>query len=616
MHVEPAEAGRPFVILGQTWAWKAYRLTELERVGTLKRIRREAEVALELDSIDGVVGASHVDESDGWLVLRMLRMPGTLEDHLVERERGMEKALSADDYARLLAGVGETLRRLHRRGIVHRDIKPANLLFGSDRQQLHVCDFSVVKTRRSELTQTGVALGTDSYIAPELWRTGESSPVSDQYSLGIVAREVFTGNYSAALPRPLADVLRTATAADPADRYPGVDGCRAFGEALARAVKAEAPRTLADRLRDASPATRFAWAPGAFGALGYWIKVILDRNPDVIPGLETLLLPLLAGFLAFTVTRVVNLPRGRRSQSGATFLSLWWPPWLIVAAFLYVGGGLHGGTEWFVILGIPIAFAFAGSYPPRCGYWLPALIERGSRTAMEHGWLRPLRSVLAQFVAVGVVLLLAAFAPVWAARAFPAPYGGPTGLDSGALQVVAAYRAAVFRGNVQEACAMMDNTIKTSSPCARWMKAQVVLARESRARARWRAGHNSLFDRVPLRDIELVRLGTEKVGRTVYSLAYSGGAPSETIRTFGDLLTKGEVANVIVADGPAVEPKQIEGLPVWYYELHRRASIWRVTFTNICSGGAPTVEGMTSNRCLSAMRISPGAITKLLARSN
>jgi serine/threonine protein kinase len=244
-------------------------------------VRRELEVALDVATIDGVIGATRTGEVEGWLILQMPRMAGTLQDHLDARERGQETAVSAERYAQLLAGVGDTLRGLHRRGIVHRDIKPANLLFDADRTRLDICDFSVAKTRRSSLTRTGAALGTDSYIAPEQWRNGESSPASDQYSLGIVARETFTGRHMPALTRPLADVLRTAAAVDPDDRYPGVDGCRQFGEALVKAIQTEAPTSLADRMRSASAATRFAWAPGLIAALGYRIQVILDRNPDV-----------------------------------------------------------------------------------------------------------------------------------------------------------------------------------------------------------------------------------------------------------------------------------------------------------------------------------------------
>jgi tRNA A-37 threonylcarbamoyl transferase component Bud32 len=616
IHAEPQVAGQPFVVLGVQWAWKAYAIAELEQLGTLARVRRELEVALDVAGIDGVIGATSTGELDGWLILQMPRMAGTLGDHLDGRERGQEKALSAERYGQLLAGVGDTLRGLHRRGIVHRDIKPANLLFDADRARLYICDFSVAKTRRSNLTRTGTALGTDSYIAPEQWRNGESSPASDQYSLGIVAREAFTGRHMPALTRPLADVLRTAAAVDPDDRYPGVDGCRQFGEALVKAIQTEAPTSLADRMRSASAATRFAWAPGLIAAVGYWIKVILDRNPDAIVGLETLLLPIVVGFVAFTVIRLINLPRGRRSQSGAKLLTLWWPPWLIVGAAVWIGGGWHAGWEWYVVLAVPLAFAFAGSYPARCGYWLPALVDRTSRALRDWASLRPLRPVPAQFGAVAAILAVAAFVPLWVADAFPAPYSGPTGVDSAALRAVASFRSALARNDVATACAMVDGRVKTSSPCTRWMRVQVLMARASQERAQHRAHGQPIFDQVPLSQIELVRVGQDASGRTVYSLAYSGASPSETIQTFGDLLVKGSAANVVLTEGPAVTPRQIETQAATYYQLDDQATFWRLRFTDFCSDGGGTVEGVPANQCLSAMRLAPAAVTQLLRHAH
>lgn len=616
VHTAPERAGQPYVVLGARWAWKAYRIAELELVGSLERVRREGEIARSLSVIDGVVGAARVDEIDGWLVLQMPRMAQTLANHLARRERRAEAPLSAQQYAKLISMVGETLSRLHRRGIVHRDVKPGNLLFGPDNDRLYVSDFSIAHARWSELTRTGTALGTDSYIAPELWRTGESTPTSDQYSLGIVAREVFTGRGAAELPGPLAAVLRAATSVDPEDRYPGVEGCRDFGQALVRAVATEMPRTLADRLRDAEAPTRYVWAPALLTVVLFWGKLIVDRNPDVELGIETLLLPILTGLLAYMCLRVINLPRSKRTRSGAKILDFWWPPWLIVAAFLYVGRGLHGTSTWFVVVGVPLAFAFVGAYPPRCGYWLPALVERSSRALDEHSWLRPFRSVPAQLTTAGLLLTVAAFVPVWVARAFPAPYQGLTGLNSGALQAVVAYRAALAHNNVKEACAMMDSSVKTSTPCKRWMQVQGVFARQSLARARARAHPRPVFDEVALNDIELKRVGTESAGRTVYLLGYGGARASETIQTFGTLLIKGAVANVIVTEGPAAEPKQIETQAAWYYELHQQSDFWRVRFTNVCAAGAPEVEAVPAARCVSAMRITPAAITELLAKSH
>jgi serine/threonine protein kinase len=604
-------AGQPFVVLGDDWAWKAYRVAELEQLDALARVRREAEMALELAGVDGVIGAIAVDEVDGWLLLRMQRMAGTLADHLAARELRTEPALSAERYAQLLADVGETLRRLHRRGVVHRDIKPANLLFADDHSRLHVCDFSVAKARRGTLTRTGETVGTDSYIAPERWRTGESTPASDQYSLGIVAREVFTGRDAPALPAPLAQALRTATAVDPDDRFPGVDGCRAFGEALQRAVKAEAPRTLAERLRDANVATRFAWAPGFLAALAGWVVTIIDRGPDMVFGLETLLLPAVGGLAFFAAMRVVNLPRGRRrSQSGARILDLWWPPLLIVGAFLYLSHGVHG-IEVLFLIAIPVAFAFAGSYPRRCGFWLPALVERASRAIDERGFLNPLRPLWVQVVTFAVLLAVIAYVPIWAQRAFPAPYTGPTALNSAAVIAVHEYREALKRDDVEDACAMTIPSVKAGASCPRFTELQVLFAEKSEERARSRADDQSLFDETDPTDIGLVEIGTYQ-GGVVYELSDIDTSRDST-EVFGSVVVrKNHDVDVVLTEGPAVTPTEFEAQAAWFYELRQESTFWKVVFTNVCTAGGLSIEGTASNQCESAMRFTPGAITKLL----
>ncbi|HKI85170.1 MAG TPA: serine/threonine-protein kinase [Thermoanaerobaculia bacterium] len=611
IHSAPQVAGQPFVVLGERWAWKAYRVAELEQLDAIGRVRREAELALELSGVDGVIGAIAVDEVDGWLLLRMRRMAGTLGDHLAKRELRNEPALSAERYSRLLADVGETLRRLHRRGVVHRDIKPANLLFADDHSRLYVCDFSVAKARRANLTRTGETVGTDSYIAPERWRTGESTPASDQYSLGIVAREVFTGRDAPPLPAPLAQALRTATAVDPDDRFPGVDGCREFGLTLERAVKAEVPRTLPERLRNVKPASRFAWAAAFLGALAFWVATIVDRHPDMVFGLETLILPVVGGLLVFAAMRFLNLPRERRrSQSGARILDLWWPPLLVVGAFLYLGHGAHGITILF-LLAIPFGFAFVGSYPPRCGYWLPALVERASRAIDERALLSPMRPLWARVTTFAVLLAVIAYVPIWAQSAFPAPYTGPTALNSAAVIAVHEYREALKRDDIEDACAMMIVSVKAGASCPRFTELQILFAERSEERARSRADGQPLFDETDPSDIGLVEIGTYK-GGTVYELS-DIDTSRESTEVFGSVVVrKNRDVDVVLTEGPAVTPQEFEAQAAWFYELRQESTFWKVVFTNVCTAGGVSIEGTASNQCGSAMRFTPGAITKLL----
>ena len=102
----------------------------------------------------------------------------------------------------LLWMVGNALAYAHRRGVVHRDVKPANILVDEDGNAV-VTDFGIAKLVLRENgvprqsgggeTQTGVIVGTPTYMSPEQCLARPVSAASDQYSLGLVAYELLTG---------------------------------------------------------------------------------------------------------------------------------------------------------------------------------------------------------------------------------------------------------------------------------------------------------------------------------------------------------------------------------------------------------------------------------------
>jgi len=70
--------------------------------------------------------------------------------------------------------------------------------------------------------------------------------------------------------------------------------------------------------------------------------------------------------------------------------------------------------------------------------------------------------------------------------------------------------------------------------------------------------------------------------------------------------------DVVLTEGPAVTPQEFEAQAAWFYELRQESTFWKVVFTNVCTAGGVSIEGTASNQCGSAMRFTPGAITKLL----
>lgn len=94
---------------------------------------------------------------------------------------------------RVLADICEGLHYAHTAGIVHRDVKPSNIRILED-GTVKIMDFGIAKSMVSEstLTQTGITLGTASYLAPEQIRGETVDARTDVFSLGVLSYELLT----------------------------------------------------------------------------------------------------------------------------------------------------------------------------------------------------------------------------------------------------------------------------------------------------------------------------------------------------------------------------------------------------------------------------------------
>jgi serine/threonine-protein kinase len=94
----------------------------------------------------------------------------------------------------IAAQVSEGLAFAHERGIVHRDIKPANIMVVPDKP-VKITDFGIARMRASsELTMTGMMLGSPKYMSPEQALGKRAEQRSDIFSLGVILYEMLTGS--------------------------------------------------------------------------------------------------------------------------------------------------------------------------------------------------------------------------------------------------------------------------------------------------------------------------------------------------------------------------------------------------------------------------------------
>src|SRR2546425_3783846 len=86
------------------------------------------------------------------------------------------------------------LGHAHQRGVVHRDVKPANIMFDHDGRVM-LTDFGISKALQAAtgFTGTGMIIGTPHYMAPEQAKGGTVDGRADEYSLGVVAYRMLTG---------------------------------------------------------------------------------------------------------------------------------------------------------------------------------------------------------------------------------------------------------------------------------------------------------------------------------------------------------------------------------------------------------------------------------------
>jgi eukaryotic-like serine/threonine-protein kinase len=202
--------------------------------------------------------------------------------------------------AAMMRDLGSALDHAHSHGVVHRDVKPGNVLLRRDGVTKLVDLGIATASDQTQITHSGMVLGTASYMAPEQLEGGKTEPATDIYSLAVVAYEALTGKRArpGRTPMQIAHQIATGPPPDLRDDLPNVSSRAA--EVLKRAMArdpaqrpasagqlaAELARSLAEPSRGAARRGPRRPAAVAVPAVGTGAKPAAKPEPVAKPERE------------------------------------------------------------------------------------------------------------------------------------------------------------------------------------------------------------------------------------------------------------------------------------------------------------------------------------------
>jgi hypothetical protein len=224
-------------------------LSSVDDEQTVQRFHREVQICQKL--IHPNIVALHDWGQEGDLIYLAMELiqGGSLE---AKMKSGIEFPEAVEIFDQILAGMDFA----HSQGVTHRDLKPDNIML-TDNDRVKITDFGLAKLQSIRtVTVTGSVMGTPAYMAPEQIQGEEPTPAMDQYALGVLGYQLFTGKLpfesedmmvvitrhlveepphpktiKEDLPDEISSILLKMLEKEPDDRFPDL-------EAVRRALKA------------------------------------------------------------------------------------------------------------------------------------------------------------------------------------------------------------------------------------------------------------------------------------------------------------------------------------------------------------------------------------------
>ena len=233
-----------------------------------KRFQREAQAAARL-AHPHIVKVFDFGQEQDKLFMAMELLQGTdLKQAVADR-----RLKTLDEKLDVLEQICDGLAFAHQNGIVHRDLKPANIHLLPD-GQVKIMDFGLARMSGSDMTRTGLVMGTPHYMSPEQVRGEHVDTRSDVFSLGCVFYELLTERkpFDAESLHSVLYMVLQATPRPPREVVPD----------LPRVVQ-----QLLDRSMAREPAARFADGTAFLAAVQQVREAIAEGRGDaLLPALE------------------------------------------------------------------------------------------------------------------------------------------------------------------------------------------------------------------------------------------------------------------------------------------------------------------------------------------
>jgi hypothetical protein len=191
----------------------AIKVTPLSNIGdddggidALTRFKRGAQAAGKL-SHPNIVSIYDYGESGDQAYLVMEFVDGPTLRELFDQRHGF----NLQEIGTIIGGMLDALQYSHDHGVVHRDIKPDNIMFAND-MRLKLTDFGIARLEDSDMTRTGMVIGTPAYMSPEQFLGEPIDRRTDVYSTGVVLYNMLTGErpYEGSLATIMHKVLYTS----------------------------------------------------------------------------------------------------------------------------------------------------------------------------------------------------------------------------------------------------------------------------------------------------------------------------------------------------------------------------------------------------------------------